>query len=153
MSVVFLTTVPGKGGDRTVKIGRRGLSHKGQAQVSIEGPGTICGGLPVIAKVWFTQGDGWSDPDAGVDAIYWQRRDGTKGKEIPQKVYDRAEAMDYGLSNLIEQVFDHVAHEQWLAKKIQSDAERQHQLVKGAALAAGIAHQVYTQRNHRQLTI
>jgi hypothetical protein len=76
------------------------------------GPGTILGGLPVIADVTFTRGDGWmTDDDAEVDAIYWRKANGEKGKPIPQHLRDRAEAYDYAFCNLIEQVQDHLLYE------------------------------------------
>jgi hypothetical protein len=78
-----------------------------------EGPATILGGLPVIAEVWYTRGDGWTtDDDAGVDKIYWQKRDGSKGKEISQKIYDRLDKLDYWESDVCDAVFDHLAYEQ-----------------------------------------
>jgi hypothetical protein len=80
-----------------------------------EGPGTILGCLPVTAAVWFSRGDGYTtDDDAGVDQIFWRKRDGSKGKEIPQHVRDRAEAYDYAFCDLIEQVSEHLVHEDWL---------------------------------------
>jgi hypothetical protein len=80
-----------------------------------EGPCTVLGGLPLIAEVWFTRGDGWTiDDDAGVDALYWQKRDGTKGKEVSQKIYDRLDEINYWECEVIEQVSDHLAHEQFL---------------------------------------
>jgi hypothetical protein len=79
-----------------------------------EGRGTICGGLPVIAHVTFTRGDGWTtDDDAEVDEIYWMKKDGTKGKPIPEHLRERAEKQDYLLCNLIEQVSDYLAYEQY----------------------------------------
>jgi hypothetical protein len=57
-------------------------------------------------------GEFWAE----VDAIYWLKRDGTKGKEIPKSVYDRAEKYDYAFCDLIEQVFDHMRHEQDVAE-------------------------------------
>lgn len=80
-----------------------------------EGPATILGGLPVIAEVWFTRGDGWmTDDDAGVDALYWVKRDGTKGKEVPKSVYDRLEKSDpYWHCEVTDQVSEHLAYEQW----------------------------------------
>lgn len=77
-----------------------------------EGPCTILGGLPVIAEVWFTRGDGWmTDDDAGVDALFWQKRDGSKGKEVSQKIYDRLEKSDpYWQCGVTEQVFDYLAY-------------------------------------------
>jgi hypothetical protein len=81
-----------------------------------EGPATILGGLPVIAEVWFTRGDGWStDDDAGVSALYWRKKDGTKGKELSQKILDRAEAKDpYWECDVVEAVSEHLAYEQWV---------------------------------------
>lgn len=75
-------------------------------------PVTILGGLPVIAEVWFSRGDGWmTDDDAGVDALYWQRRDGTKGKELPQSVMDRLDKSDdYWQATVTEQASDWLAY-------------------------------------------
>ncbi len=85
-----------------------------------EGPGTILGGLPVIAVVWFSRGDGYTtDDDAGVGSIHWVKRDGSKGKEIPVHVRDRAEVYDYAFCDLIEQVSDYLAHEDWLREHIE----------------------------------
>lgn len=80
-----------------------------------EGPATILGGLPVIAEVSYYRGDGWStDDDAEVDALYWRKRDGSKGKPLPQHIIDRAEAKDpYWHCDVIEAVSDHLAHEAW----------------------------------------
>lgn len=89
----------------------------------IEGPGTILGGLPVVAVVEYGK-----DPDtpngpgefwAEVTSIHWRKRDGSKGKELPQHLYDRAEAYDYAFCDLIEQVFDHVNHERWLRERAE----------------------------------
>ncbi|WP_037500567.1 hypothetical protein [Sphingomonas jaspsi] len=84
------------------------------------GPATILGGLPVIADVWFTRGDGWStDDDAGVDTLYWMKRDGSKGKPLPEHMYDRLEKSDpYWECGVTEAVFDHLAHEQWERQQI-----------------------------------
>lgn len=90
-----------------------------------EGPATVLGGLPVIADVWFTHGDGWmTDDDAGVSTLYWQKRDGTKGKEVPQSIYDRCEKHDaYWQVSVVEAVIDHLAYEQW-AREHPEEAER-----------------------------
>jgi hypothetical protein len=72
----------------------------------MEGPCTVLGGLRLIAEVWSSQ-DYWGEWDCGVDALYWIRKDGTKGKEVSQKVYDRIEAHDtYWEAKVTEQVFD-----------------------------------------------
>lgn len=83
-----------------------------------EAPVTVLGGLPLIAEVWFTRGDGWcTDDDAGVDALYWRKRDGSKGKEVSQKIYDRLEKADtYWEASVTEQVSEHLAYEEWEAK-------------------------------------
>lgn len=80
-----------------------------------EAPATILGGLPVVADVSFgvtdcptTGRDYWSE----VDAIYWRRRDGSKGKPISQKIWDKAEKADPYFCSVIEQVNDHLVHEQ-----------------------------------------
>lgn len=77
-------------------------------------PVTILGGLPVIADVSFGVDDSpvcgreyWAD----VDALYWRKRDGTAGKPIPQKVWDRAEKDDPYLCSVIEQAHDWLAYE------------------------------------------
>jgi len=71
---------------------------------SYTGRGTILGGLPVIADVdWGT--DSWTGEGyAAIDQIYWRKPDGTKGKPIPQKTFDRAEVYDSYFSCLIEQL-------------------------------------------------
>ncbi len=78
-------------------------------------PVTILGGLPVIAEVWFSRGDGWmTDDDAGVDGLYWIKRDGTRGKHVSRKIWDRLDKIDYWQCDVVEQASD------WLA---YSDAE------------------------------
>jgi hypothetical protein len=79
--------------------------------MGIRAPATILGGLPIIAEVSFGQ-DYWGEHWAEVDHLYWRKRDGTAGKEIPQHLYDKAEAYDYGHSSVIEQVNDYLAYEQ-----------------------------------------
>lgn len=80
-----------------------------------EGPARILGGLPVWAEVSFYRGDGWStDDDAEVDTLFWQKRDGSKGKEVTQTIYDRCEAYDdYWQCDVIDMVCDYLAHEQY----------------------------------------
>jgi hypothetical protein len=81
-----------------------------------EGPATVLGGLPVIAEVWWTRGDGWTtDDDAGVDEVFWRKRDGSKGAPFSEKMMDKLDAKDpYWESNVIEQVSDHLAYQQYL---------------------------------------
>ncbi|MCK9361767.1 hypothetical protein M0Q28_06125 [Patescibacteria group bacterium] len=74
------------------------------------GRGAILGGLPVIAEVsWGT--DYWGEGYAEIEQIYWMKRDGTKGKPISQKIFDRAEIYDSYFSCLVEQLSEQAAHE------------------------------------------
>lgn len=76
--------------------------------MTLRGPATILGGLPVFAVCWYTRGDGWStDDDCGVEALYWLRRDGTPGKELPQKIIDRLEKVPFWEADVCEMVCDH----------------------------------------------
>lgn len=80
------------------------------------GPCTVLGGLPLLADVWFTRGDGWTtDDDAGVDALYWQRRDGSKGEPVSPAIYERLDKSDpYWEAGVIEQVSEHLSYEAFL---------------------------------------
>lgn len=85
----------------------------------VEGPCTVLGGLPLIAEVTFTRGDGWmTDDDAEVDALYWVKADGTKGKPVSQAFYDRLEKRDeWWQAGVIEQVCDHIAYSDYMEKQ------------------------------------
>lgn len=78
-----------------------------------EGPATILGGLPVIAYVSFGIDDGPNGRDywASVEHIYWRKKDGTKGKEIPQHLRDRAEKYDPYFATIVEQINDYLAYQ------------------------------------------
>jgi hypothetical protein len=79
-----------------------------EAQVS------VLGGLPVIADVWFSGPDYYGEYDAGVNALYWEKRDGTKGKEVSQKIYDKLDKRDpYWHADVTEQVSEALAYESW----------------------------------------
>lgn len=85
---------------------------------SYTGRGTILGGLPVIAEVdWGT--DYWGEGYADISQIYWIKHDGSKGKPIPQKVFDRAENYDSYFSSLIEQLSEQCAHEQYERERLE----------------------------------
>jgi len=75
-------------------------------------PVTVMGGLPLIADVWFTRGDGYStDDDGGVDALYWCKRDGTAGKEISEAMYERISKRDeWWEAHVTEQASDWLAY-------------------------------------------
>lgn len=90
----------------------------------VKAPVSILGGLPVIADVWSTRGDGWTtDDDAGVNHLYWHTKrsyeDPTKhGKEIPQSIYDRLDKTDaYWEVSVTEQAFDWLSHRDWLLQQ------------------------------------
>lgn len=79
-----------------------------EAQVS------VLGGLPVIADVWFSGPDYFGEYDAGVNALYWAKRDGTKGKEVSQKIYDNLDKRDpYWQADVTERVSEALAYEEW----------------------------------------
>lgn len=69
-------------------------------------PVTVLGGLPVIADVWFSGPDYDGEYDAGVDGLYWRKADGTKGKELSQKVIDRIDKEQYWQAHVVEQAND-----------------------------------------------
>ncbi len=74
-------------------------------------PCTILGGLPVHATVSYGTddftGEGWAE----VEDICWLRRDGKRGKAIPQEVFDRAEKYDPYFARLTEEVSDYNAYQ------------------------------------------
>lgn len=72
-------------------------------------PVTILGGLPVLAECEWTT-DYWGEHDAHVEALYWIKRDGTQGKEIPQSIIDRLERSDkYWQCAVIEQAENYLS--------------------------------------------
>lgn len=73
-------------------------------------PVTILGGLPVIAEVWFSGPDYYGEYNAGVDGIYWQKRNGLKGKLISKKIHDRLDKIDYWQSDVLDQANDYLAY-------------------------------------------
>jgi hypothetical protein len=74
-------------------------------------PATVLGGLPVIAEVWFDGPDWQGEHDAGVDALYWQKRDGSCGKPLSQRIMDRVEKHDpYWQAHVTEQASDWIAY-------------------------------------------
>ena len=74
-------------------------------------PATILGGLPVVADVAFGYDSYAGEYYAEVDMIYWRKKDGTAGKQIPQHIRDRAETFDSYFSDLIERANEYLAHE------------------------------------------
>lgn len=78
-----------------------------------EAPVCILGGLPVIAEVSFSYDSYSMEHDASVEDLFWMKRDGTKGKSIPQHLFDKAleYGNDYQGCNIIEQVNDHLVYE------------------------------------------
>ena len=89
-----------------------------------EAPVIILGGRPVIAEVSSGVDD---NPISGreywaeVDALYWQKRDGSKGKPVSQVIYDKLEKYDpCWESSIIEQVGEWLAYEQYREKQEKS---------------------------------
>lgn len=78
-------------------------------------PGSILGGLPVIAEICFGYDSGTPYSTGGgyaeVDAIYWMKRNGSKGKMIPDHLKERAEAYDPYFAELIERATEHLIAE------------------------------------------
>lgn len=91
-----------------------------------EGHATVLGGLPVIAEVWFTRGDGWlTDDSAGVDCLYWAKRDGTKGKPLSEKIMARIEKSDpYWQCDVIDRVSEQLAYEAWERRHGEREKEK-----------------------------
>lgn len=93
--------------------------------MSVFAPVSILGGLPVFAEVSFGKdsdtpngpGDYWAE----VDDIYWMKRDGSKGKPLPEHLFDKAMADDG--ADIIESVSDYLSHERWLREKAEEEAE------------------------------
>ena len=109
-----------------------------------EGPATVLGGLPVIAEVWFSGPDYFGEYDAGVDNLYWQKRDGSRGKPLSDKVMERINKRDpYWESDVIEAVSDHLLYEQeqqaWTSNptKSASPTTTSSALMPAPAAAAG----------------
>lgn len=97
---------------------------------------TVLGGLPVVAEVWFSRGDGWmTDDDAGVDALYWRKRDGSKGAELSQKIMDRIEAADsYWQCEVTEQANDWLgcnAPTRYSDGRVEGEYSEAYQLLNG----------------------
>jgi hypothetical protein len=93
----------------------------------VEHCATILGGLPVMAEVWFTRGDGYYTDDgynAGVDGLYWLTRAGKRGKALPQSIMDRLEKKDpYWQASVTEQVSEALAYESYQEKEDRRDEQ------------------------------
>ena len=76
-----------------------------------ECPVTILGCLPVIAEVSFGYDSFTGEYYSDVDEIYWQKRNGDKGKPISIAVRDRANKYDPYWAGLIEEANEYLAHE------------------------------------------
>lgn len=74
-------------------------------------PVTVRGGLPVIADVWFLI-DYYGEVDSGVNALYWQQRDGTRGKELSKPLMDKITKESYWDAYITEQAND------WLGEHV-----------------------------------
>lgn len=98
-------------------------------------PVTVLGGLPVIADVWFSGPDYWGEYDAGVDGLYWQKRDGSRGKELSTKVMERIEKEQYWDADVTEKAND------WLSFNVPT--------YSGNTLISGSYSEEFLQLNHQ----
>ena len=73
------------------------------------GPGTILGGLPIIAEVSWGYDGFFCEDWSSVETIYWRKRDGSAGKPVSQALLDRAERYDPYFATLIEQLTEQAA--------------------------------------------
>ena len=74
-------------------------------------PVSVKGGLPMIADVWFSGPDYFGEYNAGCDELYWQKKDGSKGKPISNKLMLDIEKKDPDYeSYIIEQANDWLAY-------------------------------------------
>ena len=65
-------------------------------------------GLPLIAVVHTSYDAYTGESDAEVQALYWRKRDGSRGKHVSTKIWDRIEGSTWGL------VFDQMMYEQYI---------------------------------------
>lgn len=80
-------------------------------------PVTVRGGLPVIADVWFSGPDYYGEYDSGVNALYWQKRDGTRGNELSKALMEKIKSQDYWEAYVTEQAND------WLGENVPTRYE------------------------------
>lgn len=84
-------------------------------------PSTILGGLPVMVSISGGKdadmpngpGEYWNE----VSAVFWQKKDGTAGKEIPAHILERANDYDWGLCTTIEQALENCMIEDEVANE------------------------------------
>ena len=78
-----------------------------------DAPVTVLG-LPLVAVVSSSYDAHTGESDAEVVELYWRRRDGSRGKHVSDKVWDKIESTTWGLCGIIEQVCDHAGYENYL---------------------------------------
>jgi hypothetical protein len=72
---------------------------------------SVLGGLPVVAEVWYSGPDYYGEYDAGVDGLYWLKRDGTKGAPLSERMMAKIESKDaYWQSDVLERANDFLAY-------------------------------------------
>lgn len=81
----------------------------------LAGPAQILGGLPVWAEcsVHKSPAGPWGpeEYDMEVDALFWLKKDGTKGGALPEHMYDKASEKDpYWQAYVTEAVSDYVVY-------------------------------------------
>lgn len=78
-----------------------------------EAPVTVCGGLPLIADVWFSGPDYFGEYDSEVTALYWMKRNGERGKQVSERFMESLEKRNpYWQGDVTEQVSDYYASQE-----------------------------------------
>lgn len=79
-------------------------------------PVTVLGGLPLLAKVdfpkhcfWGIDPSGWN-PDPSVESLCWAKRNGKKGAEISEAMWEKLRKDPYWDVDVIEQVSEAIAY-------------------------------------------
>lgn len=76
----------------------------------------MLGGLPLWAECSFTR-DYWGEDDCSVDSLCWLKRDGTKGKEVSQKIIDRLDKTIGWEADVCLLVSEQAAYEAYKARE------------------------------------
>lgn len=75
---------------------------------TVWGLATIKGGLPVWAEVYFSYDSFTMESDAEVQDICWVKKDGSRGKSVPEHIYRKVVDDDCQSCDVIECVQDSI---------------------------------------------
>ena len=78
-----------------------------------EAPVTV-NGMPMIAVIHSSYDSFTGESDSEVTELYWRKRDGTRGKHVSLKVWDKIDAEIWGMCGILEQAFDVWAYERYV---------------------------------------